>query len=170
MNKVVYGLLMSALFLGACGSNNAEAEYEYDPFGSTAQQNNEGSSSSSSYTKPSRTNTPSSSSRTTKNSSESSSSEDKESDSVTQEQRDTLIVFTQLDSEDRGYKLKFQGSDLWNVSVNEIDNEKRWIVTTKDSTYGRVKAIYEWDGKKNSGSRLIYLLISGEELVNNLHS
>lgn len=63
MNKVVYGLLMSALFLGACGSNNAEAEYEYDPFGSTAQQNNEGSSSSSSYTKPSRTNTPSSSSQ-----------------------------------------------------------------------------------------------------------
>lgn len=170
MNKVVYGLLMSALFLGACGSNGVDGEYEYDPFGSTAQQQSDETSSSSSYTKPSRNNTPSSSRRTTESSSESSSSENKESNSVTTDQRDTLIVFTQMDSEDRGYKLKFQGSDLWNVSVNEIDNGKRWIVTTEDSTYGRVKAIYEWDGNKDSGATLIYLLISGEELVNNLHS
>lgn len=49
MKKVVYGLLMSALFLGACGSNNAEDEYEYDPFGSTGtHQSNEESSTSTS--------------------------------------------------------------------------------------------------------------------------
>lgn len=48
--------------------------------------------------------------------------------------------------------------------------KKDGLSLLSDSTYGRVKAIYEWDGKKDSGSKLIYLLISGEELVNNLHS
>lgn len=170
MKKIVCSLLLGALFLGACGNDGVDGDYEYDPFGSTAQQQSDETSSSSSYTKPSKTYSPSSSKKTTKTSSESSSSQNSNEDSVTNEQRDTLISFTQLDSEDRGYTLKFQGSDLWNVSVNEIDNEKRWIVTTEDSAYGRVKAIYEWDGNKNSGATLIYLLISGEELVNNLHS
>lgn len=89
-------------------------------------------------------------------------------DSVSEDNKDTIISFTQLDCEDRGYELTYQGEDLWNVSINFIDGKNKWIVTTGDKNYGRVKAIYEWDGEENSGALLVYLLVSGEELLNNL--
>lgn len=84
------------------------------------------------------------------------------------DQIDTLIVFTQMDSEDYGYKLKYKGKDAWNIAVNFIDEKNNWIVTTEDSKYGRVKAIYQWDGEIESGATLVYLLINGDELLNNL--
>ncbi|MGL9929340.1 lipoprotein [Enterococcus faecalis] len=90
--------------------------------------------------------------------------------SITETQKETLIAFTKQDCEDRGYKLKYRGKDTWNVAVNYINNKNRWIVTCNDANYGRVKAIYEWDGEENSGASLIYLLISGNELMNKLNN
>ena len=90
--------------------------------------------------------------------------------SITEKQEQTLISYTQLDCEDRGYTLKYRGKDTWNVALNYINNKNRWIVTCNDVNYGRIKAIYEWDGEENSGATLIYLLVSGNELVNNLNN
>lgn len=83
-----------------------------------------------------------------------------------EEQKDLLIVYTQQECKDRNIDLTYQGPDSWNVAVNEINGKKLWITTTKDKKYGRVKTIYEWDGQKDSGASLIYLLASGNELVN----
>ncbi|NSU23898.1 hypothetical protein HRG80_13260 [Enterococcus faecalis] len=83
-----------------------------------------------------------------------------------EEQKDLLIVYTQQECQDRNIDLTYQGPDSWNVAVNEINGKKLWITTTKDKKYGRIKTIYEWDGQKDSGASLIYLLASGNELVN----
>lgn len=92
----------------------------------------------------------------------------KEISKPTSDQKDLIIAFTQQDCDDRGYKLTYQGKDSWNVSINYIDGVNKWIVTNKDKKYGRVKSIYEWNGKEDSGAKLTYLLVNGEELINNL--
>ncbi|MFG5562689.1 hypothetical protein [Enterococcus sp. DIV1444a] len=85
-----------------------------------------------------------------------------------EKQKDLLVAYTQQECEDRSIDLTYQGPDSWNVAVNEINGKKLWITTTKDKKYGRVKTIYEWDGQKDSGASLIYLLASGNELVNKM--
>lgn len=89
--------------------------------------------------------------------------------SPTDDQKKTLIAWTQMDCEDQGADLTFKGYSAWNVAVNYIDGRNRWIITTEDKKYGRIKSIYEWSGDTDDGATLIYLLINGEELLNNLH-
>ena len=43
--------------------------------------------------------------------------------SITEKQEQTLISYTQLDCEDRGYTLKYRGKDTWNVALNYINNK-----------------------------------------------
>lgn len=89
--------------------------------------------------------------------------------SPTDDQKKTLIAWTQMDCEDQGADLTFKGYSAWNVAVNYIDGKNRWIITTEDKKYGRIKSIYEWSGDTDDGATLIYLLINGDELLNNLH-
>ncbi len=88
---------------------------------------------------------------------------------ITDKQKELLIVFTQQELDDRDIKYKFSGYDSWKVVTNDQSKLKKYIVTTNDKKSGRIKAIYEWDGDKNSGADLKYLLVHGEELVNNLN-
>lgn len=85
-----------------------------------------------------------------------------------EDQKSLLIAWTQLECEDIGAELSYAGSDAWNVAVNYINGVNRWITTTEDKKYGRIKTIYEWSGEENDGASLIYLLVSGEELINKL--
>lgn len=87
---------------------------------------------------------------------------------VNPDHKDQLIVYTQLDSEDRGYKLSYSGKDQWNVAINYVDGKNNWIVTTKDKKQGRIKSIYIWDGNKDSDAELVYLLVGGNELLNKM--
>lgn len=84
---------------------------------------------------------------------------------VTKKQKDILVSFTQLDAEKNGYNVKYGGEESWNVASNP---DHRWVVNKKDEQLGKIKAIYKWDGKRDSSATLIYFLISGTEIVNNL--
>lgn len=101
--------------------------------------------------------------------SSSESKNQKEVKKVSDDQKASLIAWTQLEGSDRGYDISYGGSSNWNVAINYIDGKKRWITTTQDKKLGRVKTIYEWTGKENDGATLLYLLIDGTELVNKLH-
>lgn len=85
-----------------------------------------------------------------------------------EDQKELLIAWTQIDCENRNVKLEYKGKDKWNIALNNIDGVNNWIVTTNDQNHGRVKAIYRWSGSQNSGAELVYLLISGSELVNTM--
>lgn len=87
---------------------------------------------------------------------------------VTKEQKELLVVFTQQDLDDRDISYQYQGYDAWDVVTNDTTDLKRYIITTQDKKAGRIKSIYEWTGKKDDSATLIYLLVSGEEYVNNL--
>lgn len=89
--------------------------------------------------------------------------------SPTEEQKKILITWTQMDCENQGAELSFRGYSTWNVAVNYIDGKNRWISTTEDKKYGRIKSIYEWTGEEEEEATLIYLLINGNELLNNLN-
>lgn len=107
------------------------------------------------------------SSETTISSSE--SEVQKEVKKISDDQKALLIAWTQLEGSDRGYDISYGGSSNWNVAVNYINGENRWITTTQDKKLGRVKTIYEWTGNEKDGATLLYLLINGTELVNKLH-
>ena len=85
-----------------------------------------------------------------------------------EKQKDLLVAYTQQECEDRSIDLTYQGSDSWNVAVQEIKGSKLWITTTKDKKYDKIKTIYEWNGQKDSGASLIYLLVGENELVNKM--
>ncbi|OTO54147.1 hypothetical protein [Enterococcus faecium] len=179
MKKAILVLLFSGLMLSACSSGNS-ADEDYDPFGSSAYENKRKSESEAaelSKAMENRKSTPSSyayaddsesSSETSSIYDDSESSSRPDVTSVSEKQKDSLIAWTQMDCEDRSVKLKYAGKDQWNIAVNPIDDTYEWIVTTDDRNQGRIKAIYRWDGEENSGAELIYLLASGNELVNNL--
>lgn len=107
------------------------------------------------------------SSETTISSSE--SEVQKEVKKISDDQKALLIAWTQSEGSDRGYDISYGGSSNWNVAVNYINGENRWITTTQDKKLGRVKTIYEWTGNEKDGATLLYLLINGTELVNKLH-
>ena len=151
--NIIFSMLLSCLVLAACDSSN---EYETDRQSSSIENNQE-TSSSVIFEETYQTNSMY-------------DNQEKQVSSITEKQEQTLISYTQLDCEDRGYTLKYRGKDTWNVALNYINNKNRWIVTCNDVNYGRIKAIYEWDGEENSGATLIYLLVSGNELVNNLNT
>lgn len=87
---------------------------------------------------------------------------------VSTDHKEQLIAYTQLDCEDKGYKLSYTGKDKWNIAVNYIDGKNSWIVTTNDKKQGRVKAVYIWDGNNDSQAELVYLLVGGNELLNKM--
>lgn len=94
---------------------------------------------------------------------------EKEIKKPSEKQKEWLVVQTQRACKDRGIKLTYQGEDTWNIAINYIDNKNKWIVTNIDKNYGRVKAIYNWNGDTEEPEELIYLLVKGEELINKLH-
>lgn len=115
-----------------------------------------------------------SSSQQVSNSSNSSTSETSresqlEITSPDSDQKELVVAWTQMDCADRNIKLTYEGKNKWKIATNYIDGVNKWIVTTNDKSYGRVKAIYEWDGDEKSGAKLIYLLVSGEEVVNEMN-
>lgn len=87
---------------------------------------------------------------------------------VTKKQKETLIAFTQLELDDRALKYKFSGYDDWAVVTHDTTGLKKYIVTTKDKKLGRIKSVYEWNGKDDNGAVLKYLLVDGKEYLNNL--
>lgn len=184
MKKAYFiGLLLIATLLVSC----TKEDEGYDPFGESAvsEAKERKKEAQLSYEKTlkessSTTNTPSHSKSYEYSSSSSQSSAVTEESvqstitestnyrttiSPTDDQKQLMIVFTQEDFENRGYKVSYDGKDSWNVVV---DSENRWIITKKDKKFNRIKAIYKWDGEENSGATLLYLLINGEELLNNL--
>lgn len=179
MKKAILVLLFSGLMLSACSSGNS-ADEGYDPFGSSAYEDKRKSESEAielSKAMENKKSTPSSSmyddsesskESTTSSYENSSSSSQANTTSANEDQKDSLIAWTQMDCEDRNIKLKYTGEDQWNVAVNPINDTYEWIITTNDKNYGRIKAIYHWDGEKDSGAELIYLLASDDELVNNM--
>lgn len=196
MKKIVVTLFVLSFVLVGCGDANdgydpfgstaeerarsEEIILSKENAGTSESSTDEESSTSSEYTETNTISESSTSCTSIYSSIESSSSisetsatsenagSQKEISKPTNDQKDLIIAFTQQDCDDRGYNLTYQGKDSWNVSINYIDGVNKWIVTNKDKKYGRVKSIYEWDGKEDSGATLTYLLVNGEELINNL--
>lgn len=55
----------------------------------------------------------------------------------------------------------------WTITNQNINNSSRWVaVTYAEKT--RIKCIFEWSGKDEDDFTLLYFLIGGIELVNNL--
>lgn len=164
MKKIVLILTLLSIFLVGC-SNNEKAESSYSSTEeSTSSSSTSSSKSPGNLTPERRKNTFSSSSESLSSSVNSTTN----SIEVTEEQKELLVVFTQQDLDDRDISYKYQGYDAWNVVTNDTSELKRFIITTQDKKAGRVKSIYEWTGNKEDGATLIYLLVGGEEYVNNL--
>ncbi|BBM17659.1 hypothetical protein G15_1304 [Enterococcus avium] len=195
MKKIVLTLFVLSFVLVGCGdtddgydpfgstaeerAKSEEIALSKENADTSESSTDEESSNSSDYTEPNTVSESTASSSSISSSIESSSIPETSSASETadsqeeilkptSDQKDLIIAFTQQDCDDRGYKLTYQGKDSWNVSLNYIDGVNKWIVTNKDKKYGRVKSIYEWNGKEDSGAKLTYLLVNGEELINNL--
>lgn len=76
---------------------------------------------------------------------------------------------SQIAIERNGYKDDTSSSiDDWTINRMSWDNTYRWTVVTKSNTLNRVKLIWEWTGKDKDDLILVYLLIDGNEIVNDL--
>lgn len=84
--------------------------------------------------------------------------------SPTQEQKEIVIAWVYSAAEEYEKTLSYDGTEKWNVALNYIDNKNKWIVTTTDKNYNRVKAIFDWSGEDESDGILKYLLVQGETL------
>ena len=85
-------------------------------------------------------------------------------------QDETAIVFAQWSLEDYGIKDYDKGTAQWNVARQEFAETTSWIVTSVDSTYGKIKYIGDWNGDTENVTRVDkYLLVNGNELLNILN-
>ena len=102
---------------------------------------------------------------------ESSMNEETEDVFETEENQEQLaIVFTQNALENNGFEDYDSGTSQYTVNKVEVDDVTRWNVTASDSNYGRIKAMFDWDGSEQDGEYLVthqYLLVGGEEIYDN---
>lgn len=76
---------------------------------------------------------------------------------------------TQLALERNGLKNDTSDSlEDWNINSNEYNDTLRWNSVTHSNNNGRIKAIFEWNGKDDNDITLKYLLVKGNEIINDL--
>lgn len=89
----------------------------------------------------------------------------------TEENQEQLaIVFTQNALENNGFDKYDSGTNQYDVSKIEVDGATTWNVTANDSNYGRIKAMFVWDGSEQDSEYLVnhqYLLVDGNEIYDN---
>lgn len=68
------------------------------------------------------------------------------------------------------YQYKYDTSSSlkdWNINKMKYDDSYRWTASTYSDNI-RLKWIFEWTGNNDDDLILIYLLVDGEEIVNDL--
>ena len=87
-------------------------------------------------------------------------------------QEDMAVVLTQNLLKESGFNDYDSGTRQYNISsIDTIDGVKRWNVTSMDSTYGRIKVMFDWDGGDHDGQMLTtpqFLLVGGEVIYDHL--
>ncbi|MGY3778525.1 hypothetical protein [Isobaculum melis] len=56
----------------------------------------------------------------------------------------------------------------WTINKMKYEDTYRWTAVTQSSNNGRVKVIFDWTGKDENDLIIKYLLIGGNEILNNL--
>lgn len=56
----------------------------------------------------------------------------------------------------------------WKITNSGSGDSQKWVAVTTSPTNGRVKSIFEWSGNDSDDLILKYLLINGNEVVNDL--
>lgn len=85
-------------------------------------------------------------------------------------QKEMIQATSQISLKDHGYKMETSPFlEDWNINKMTWNDTFRWTVSTysvNDSK--RLKWIFEWTGNDKDDVILIYLLIDGKEIVNDL--
>lgn len=94
---------------------------------------------------------------------------------ISKDQQGMLQATTQIALERNGFKDD-TSSELknWTFAKNERDGKLLWNSITTSKSSGRIKAIFQWTGfdsdKEQDDLILVYLLVNGNEITNNLES
>lgn len=104
-------------------------------------------------------------------------SSDNKTESVTQVENDQnnpsksqlqmIQATTQIALEKNGFKNDTSLSlENWEINSMKYDDTIRWTSVTQSSSNGRIKAIFDWSGEDKDDLILKYLLVNGDEVVN----
>lgn len=84
-------------------------------------------------------------------------------------QLEMIQATTQIALEKNGFKNDTSHSlENWNINSMEYNDTIRWNSVTQSSNNGRIKAIFDWSGEDKDDLILKYLLVNGNEVVNDL--
>ena len=90
-------------------------------------------------------------------------------DDPTSYQLGMIVATSQIAIENYGFNDDTSFSiDDWTINRMLYDGDYRWTAVTNSKNLGRVKVIWDWSGNDKDDLILVYLLINGEELVNDL--
>lgn len=98
-----------------------------------------------------------------------------------------IIIFSGKDNDNETYQLRIlqantqkvieenkyiddtkSSLDAWTINKQTYSDSYRWTTVTESEKNGRIKTIFEWTGIENDDLTLVYLLVNGKEIVNNL--
>lgn len=89
--------------------------------------------------------------------------------SISDDQKDMIIATSQIALKRHSFDDDTSGSkDNWTINVMNYDKTKRWTAVTNSNSLGRTKFIFDWSGDNNDDLVLVYLLVNGEEIINDL--
>lgn len=92
-----------------------------------------------------------------------------EESSPTDDQKDMIIATSQVALKRNGFDDDTSGSkDMWTINVMDYEETKRWTAVTDSDDLGRVKVIFDWSGDNDDDLILVYLLVNGDEITNDL--
>lgn len=84
-------------------------------------------------------------------------------------QYEMIQATAQIVLNDYGYKINTSSLlEDWNITKMQYNNSYRWTVITYSDTQ-KIKWIFEWSGEDEDDLVLLYLLVNGKEVVNNLN-
>lgn len=84
-------------------------------------------------------------------------------------QLEMIQATTQLALKKNGFKNDTSHSlENWEINSMKYDDTIRCTSVTQSSSNGRIKAIFDWSGEDKDDLILKYLLVNGNEVVNDL--
>ena len=96
-------------------------------------------------------------------------SDDSNSKYSVNKQNEMIQATAQIVLKDYGYKISTSSLlEDWDITKMQYNNNYRWTVITYSGTQ-KIKWIFEWSGEDKDDLILLYLLVNGNEIVNNLN-
>lgn len=85
-------------------------------------------------------------------------------------QKEMIQATSQISLKNYGYKMETSPFlEDWNINKMTWNNNFRWTVSTYSiNDNKRLKWIFEWTGNDKDDVILIYLLVDGKEIINDL--